>query len=84
MEYGDYYHTHIGGTGEAKEGDDKDSKKPDYNEVDQQEEEIGELKKKQQIKFFELVNKLSGLHMIVGWFLSLCKPRLVFLHFQSL
>ena len=49
IEYEDYYnHSSTRRNKEkAKEGDDKESKKPDYNEVkDQQEEEIGELKEK--------------------------------------
>jgi hypothetical protein len=54
--------------------DDKESKEPDYSE---DEDEIEE--------FFELVNKLSGLYMIIdviGGLLTLCKPNWSFCIFN--
>ena len=44
----------------------KESKEPDYDEdkdqlEEKQEEETGEIKKKQQIKFFELVTVLQNI-----------------------
>ena len=52
-----------------KEDDDKESKEPDYDEdkdqlEEKQEEETGSLKKKRQIRYFELVNLLSTAYQI--------------------
>ena len=52
----------------------KECKEPDYDEdkdqlEEKQEEETGEIDKKQQIKFFELVNRLSSAYQNIQLFI---------------